>query len=131
MIEEEILNIVADPADDGTRLNEIAYQFCSGRDVSELIALLDSDNAELVWSGAWIISELPFELYSAEEFVSRLRGLTSHTEPTIRFTAFNALFPALSPHEKATHVLIQKLLNDPNPGVRKAAEAAAAQLFPK
>ncbi len=128
MIEKEILEIIADQADDGQRLNDIADQFRCGRDVGELVVLLDSDNAELVSIRACILGDLAFELYNADEFLSRLHGLTNHTDPAVRGTAFGALFPALSPQDATTQTLIRKLLDDPNPGVRGAAEAAAARL---
>jgi hypothetical protein len=128
MIEQEILEIVEDQADDGERLNEIVDQFRRGRDVSDLVVLLDSINTEFVSIGAWILGELPFERYSVDEIVSRLHKLTNHTEPAIRLSAFGALFPALSSKEAATQTLIRKLLDDPNPGVRSAAEAGAVRL---
>lgn len=127
MMEREILEILADPDDDGSRLNEIVDQFRNGRDVTEVIELLDSSNAELVSIGAWILGELPLDLYRSDAILSRLHGLTDHDEASVRFSAFGALFPALDPSQAATKMLMQKLLRDPNDGVRRQAEAAAAR----
>jgi HEAT repeat protein len=128
MIEQEILAIVRDPADTGERLNEIIDQFRGGRDVNELIALLDSADAQLVSLGAWILDELHLEIYNFDCFISRLRKLVDHENPAVRFNAFGALFPALNGQDAASRTLLAKLRSDPNEGVRRSAEAAAARL---
>lgn len=128
MIEQEILQIFADQTDRGERLNEVADQFRRGREVNDLIATLDSNNAELVSIGAWILGELRFELYSSESILSRLRKLTDHADPAVRFHALGALYPTLHPEEPTTQALLRKLLRDPNDGVRRRAEAAATRL---
>jgi hypothetical protein len=128
MIEEELLEIVRDAADNGTRLNEITDQFRRGRDVNELLILLHSDNPEFVSIGAWILHELPFPLYNSEKYISRLTDLTAHEDPSVRFHALGALFPALDREDAATGMLLKKLCSDDNEGVRRSAEAAAARL---
>ena len=125
MIETEILQA---GADGGERLNDIADQFRHGRDMNDLIILLDSSNSELVSLGAWIVSEIPFELYNSESFISRLHVLLDSEDPAVRFHALSAIYPALNPHEAATRALLKKLCNDPNEGVRMSAAAAAARL---
>ena len=92
-----------------------------------LCELLDSNHAELVSIGAWILDELHFELYNSDSFILRLRKLLDHNDPAIRFHAFGALFPALDPRDADTQALLEKLRNDPNKGVRMSAEAAAAR----
>lgn len=128
MIEDEILNIVSDTEDGGERLNALVDEFRDGRDARELVPILGSENAELVSIAAWIFSELPKDLYGAEEIVSRLRGLTAHAEPLVRFHAFSALYPFLNLADPATRALLTKLVKDENEGVRKIAEAAVARL---
>ena len=128
MIERQILEIVGGAADSGGRLNEIVDQFRHGRDVNDLIVLLDSSNSELASIGAWILGELHFELYNSDILVSRLRELLNHKDPAVRFHAFGAIYPALNPREAATQALLRKLCSDPNEGVRKSAEAVAARL---
>jgi hypothetical protein len=128
IIEREILEIVRDPEDHGKRLNEIADQFRGGRDVDDLIALLDSTDAELASIGAWILGELPLELYNFDHFISRLGRLLDHGNPAVRFHAFGALFPSLDWREDAARTLLAELRKDPNEGVRRCAEAAAARL---
>lgn len=131
MIEADILAVLGDATDGGTRLNEIADEFRSGRDVNELRVLLNSANPELVSTGAWILAELSFDLYNCEGFLSRLRELLDHPDPAVRFHALNALFPALDAQDAATQELLNKLRSDPNKGVRMCAEAAAARLLEK
>jgi hypothetical protein len=128
MIETEIHEVVANAANAGVRLNEIADQFRRGRDVNELTALLDSSDIELLSIGAWILGELHFELYNFDRFISRLRELLDHKDPTVRFHALGAIYPALNPLDATRQALLRKLPQDPNAGVRKRAEAAAARL---
>src|ERR1051325_5921182 len=109
MIEQEILEIVREATDGGKHLNEIADQFRSGRNVDELITLLDSPDAELVSLGAWILSELHLELYNFARFTSRLQRLIDHANPAVRFHAFGALCPALNWRDAATQTLLVKL----------------------
>lgn len=128
MIEREILEAGADGVDGGERVNEIVDQFRRGRDMNDVIVLLDSSNPELVSIGAWIVGELHFEFYNSDTFISRLRKLLDSEDPAIRFHALGAIYPALNPHEAATQALLRRLCNDPNEGVRMAAAAAAARL---
>ena len=127
-MEEEIIEIINDEADKGERLNLLVDEFRRGRDVSELLPLLRSENVEVVSIVAWIFSELPEELYSAEEFVSALRDLTEHADAMVRFHALSAAFPFLNAGDAATRTLLARLMEDENAGVRKIAEAAAARL---
>lgn len=73
MLETEILEIIDDPPDDGSRLNAIADEFRRGREMSEILCLLDSNHAELVAIGAWLLGELHFRFYGSNEFLSRLQ----------------------------------------------------------
>ncbi len=127
-MEEEITEIINDETDEGERLNFLVDEFRRGRDVCELLPLLRSENAEVVEIVAWILSELPEELYGAEEFVSALRDLTEHAEATVRFHALTAIFPFLKGGDAITRTLLAKLMEDQNSGVRKVARAAAARL---
>ena len=124
MIEQEILAIVADQTDEGERLNDVADQFRRGREVHQLVHLLDSENAELVSIGAWILGEIHYESYCDDVFISRLRKLTDHMDSGVRFHALGALFPALRAEDPTARALVRKLLRDPNEGIRRAAEAA-------
>jgi HEAT repeat protein len=127
MITDEVLQASEDREHAGTRLNEIVDQFRRGRPIDEIMVLLDSDNVELVSIGAWILGELPLELYGDPSVISRLRQLTAHVEPMVRFHALGAVYPALDPGDPETGALIQRLLHDPNDGVRRAANAAASR----
>ena len=131
MIDREIRDIVDNAADNGERINEIADQFRRGRDVNDLVILLDSDDSELVSIGAWILGELHFELYDVAHIMSRLWRLVDHEDPAVRFHALGALYPALNGRNAATQSLLRKLRNDSNEGVRRIAEAAAARLSVK
>ncbi len=129
-MDREILDI-SGGADRGERLNEIADQFRRGRDVNDLVVLLDSPDSELVSTGAWILGELHFELYNVGHIVTRLWKLVEHQDPAVRFHAFGALYPALNREEVATQSVLRKLRNDSADGVRRIAEAAAARLHLK
>jgi HEAT repeat protein len=132
VIDQEIREITeAGAADRGERLNAIADQFRRGRDVNDLIVLLDSGDHELVSIGAWILGELRFELYNVAPIISRLQILVEHKDAAVRFHAFGALYPALRWQDVATQSLLRKLRNDPNQGVRRSAEAATARLSQK
>ena len=128
VIEQVVLEIIRDAQDPGERLNRFVDQFRCGRDVHDLLALLDSTDAELVSIGAWILGELRLELYNSNPFISRLRGLIDHQAPAVRFHAFGALYPALNWQDDSARRLLAKLRNDPNEGVRRSAEAAAARV---
>lgn len=130
MIEQEILVIVANEADDGEQLNELANQFRRGRATNDLTPGLDSQNPDVVAITAWILGELPFELYADSVLLTRLRMLVRHPDALVRFNSFGALFPALDSNDSWTQVLVQELEEDPNPGVRRRAAAAAERLRP-
>ncbi len=129
VIEQEVREIVHEAEASGERLNSIADQFRGGRNVLEILTLLESIDAELVSIGAWILGELPLTLYNSDPFISRLRGLVDHESAAVRFHAFGALFPALNWQDDAARRLLAKLRNDPNEGVRRSAEAAAARVL--
>src|SRR5258706_8454548 len=125
MIEREILEILEAPPDIGAeRFHGIIDQFKVGRDVNQVMTLLDSSNARLVSLGALILSEVSFDLYNSDSFISRLRELLDHEDPAVRFRALSAIYPALSRYSDDTQALLRKLRNDPNEGVRRSAEAA-------
>lgn len=128
MIDDEIAEILVDRTDDGRRLNQLVDEFRRGRSVAQVTALLDSKNPGFVSIGAWILGELPLDLYRSDDILSRLRNLTGHFDPMVRFHAIGALFPALNPIETGTRDLLQKLLSDPNDGVRKTAQMATNRL---
>ena len=95
MIEREVLEILEAPPDiGGERISGFADQFRSGRDVKQLMTLLDSSNFELVSIGAWILGELHFHLYNSDSFISRLRELLDHEDPAVRFNALGATLPS-------------------------------------
>ncbi|MEM8997831.1 MAG: hypothetical protein AAGF23_23820, partial [Acidobacteriota bacterium] len=125
MIEQEVLAIFDDPTDDGSRLNDIADDFRRGRDVEELLVLLESKNEELASIGAWILGELAAELYDRKELLEKLVDLMDHHNPLVRFHAFGAFFPFLRKDDVYSEELIAKIQDDPNEGVRARGEAAA------
>ncbi|MHC4402819.1 MAG: hypothetical protein ACYTG0_24425 [Planctomycetota bacterium] len=128
MIENEVLDIMSGTGDPGERLNSLTDQFREGRDSSELLTLLYSNDNELVRIGAWMIGELGFQRYNTHSFISRLWELTDHEVPAIRFHALGALYPTLEPEKSATRALLSKMRRDPNEGVRLRAQAAARRL---
>jgi hypothetical protein len=131
MIENEVLEILNGNAELGERLNSLADQFRGKRDLHELFTLLCSSNNDLVRIGAWITSEIAFELYNTPAFIDRLRELTTHHVSAIRCYALGALYPSLDPEKQDTRDLILRLQKDTNEGVRLSAEAAGRRLFQK
>jgi len=128
MIETELLTIINGTRDRPGELNSLVDQFRNGRDVKDLLSLLQSENNELVRIGAWITAELSFDRYNNPVFIDRLRQLTNHEIPAIRFHALNALFPSLDSSQQETHDLVARLRNDTNKGVRSIADAASTSL---
>ena len=128
MIETEVLTIVNGTGDRPGDLNSLVDQFRDGRDSEDLLSLLRSENNELVRIGAWMTGEISFDRYNTPFFIDRLRELTNHEIPAIRFHALKALYPSLDPMQQETRDLIAKSRNDANEGVRLTAEAAAKTL---
>jgi hypothetical protein len=128
MIEREVLEILEAPPETGGDLHQFVDQFRSGRDVNQLMPLLDSSDPRLVSIGALILGEVSFNRYNSDSFISRLRELLDHEDTMVRFYSLGAIYPALDRHSDDTRVLLEKLRNDPNEGVRGSAEAAATRL---
>ena len=129
MIAKEILDIVNDSNDDGEGLNLIVDQFRSGRPVQDLLQLLESDNQELIGIGAWIAGEMEIDGQAIQLLLPRLQELLNHEVPSIRFQAFNALFPILNPDDDNTRLLIERMCQDANEGVRTVAESAFKRIY--
>lgn len=125
---EEIIASVLDKTDNAERISAIADEFRRGRDTRELLPLLRSENAEVVYVATWILSEIAEKLYSSQDFISALHNLTAHADPHVRFQALSALYPFLDGGAPATHALLARLSKDENVGVRQSAEAATARL---
>ncbi len=128
MIVEEVTKIIEGTEDDGTALNELVDQFRVGRDARELLSLLSSRNDEIVSIGAWFFGELHFDLYRDEVFLKELFRLLEHKDPSVRFNALGAVYPALDCGDPDSIALLTRLKSDENEGVRRAALAAASNL---
>ena len=126
---EQLRLIMADEARSGERLNRLADEFRRGRDTLQLLAALDSDENEVVSLAVWILAELPLGRYDGDELLGRVRRLTGHRDPAVRFGAVMALFPALDAGDPFTHDLLDRLVRDPNEGVRMVAESARERLL--
>jgi hypothetical protein len=124
MLEDEIKQILGNPADYGSGLNKLADDFRRGRDKLELIRLLDSNDAEVVSSAAWILKEIPEHIYNSPKFIGRLHRLIFHDVFDVRFSAFGALFPLLSPADAATMGLLKRMKSDPRDDLVEAATRA-------
>ncbi len=125
---EEIIASMLDKTDNGERISAIADEFRSGRDTRELLPLLRSENAEVVYVAAWILGELAEKLYSSQDFISALHDLTAHADAHVRSQAFGALYPFLDAGDPATRALLARLSQDENAGMRQRAAAATARL---
>jgi HEAT repeat protein len=124
-IEKKILKILKD----AKRLNLLADEFRAGRDIDDLLALLNSDNEEIIEVGAWIAGEVSINPTDAGRLVPRLHHLVSHKSPSIRFYAIGALFPFLDAGNGAAKEMLLGLSNDPDKGVRAIACAALKRIF--
>jgi HEAT repeat protein len=129
MIQSDILKIISDEGDDGSRLNAIVDEFRGGRDIMQIVNLLDSDNPEVVSIGAWILSELHYQLYNSCVFINRLKELLDHEDPGVRFAALSAIYPAINPLDENMTRLLNKLRNDQDEGVRLSAEAICVRII--
>ena len=128
MIEQEILAILADERDDGSRLNGLVDEFRGGRDARELLPLLDSEDVELVSIAAMIYAEIPEEFYDDEAILQRLRGLTQRGNAVLKMYALNALFPFLDSAMPSTRELFARLARDEDEHFREFVRGAAARL---
>lgn len=122
---EEVLDIINDSVDDGSRLNRVVDEFRDGRDTKELLNLLDSKDSELVATAVWILGELPYSIYNTDCIIKRLKLLLKHDNVTVRFYAIGALYPAFDATSKN---LLIELQSDSNEGVRLRAKAAIERL---
>ena len=120
MIERNTLKIINDPK----RLNLLADEFRAGREIGDLLVLLNSENEQVVWVGAWIAGEVIIDPADAQPLISRLHQLVDHENPSIRFKALGALFPFLDVANPAVKEMLVRLSCDPIEGVRLAAQSA-------
>lgn len=122
----ETREIINDPR----RLALLADEFREGREkkISELLALLNSDDQEIVAAGAWIAGEVKLDPVAAQPVISRLQQLVNHKEPAIRFCAIGALFPFLDGSDPGVREMLVRLRADSNKGVRMAAQAALTRM---
>ena len=110
-------------------MNRLVDEFRNGRDTVQLLVALDSDEDEIVSLAAWVLAELPVGRYDDGELLDRLRGLTGHPDPAVRFHAVMALFPSLGADALFTQDLLDRLVQDPSEAVRKVAHAARGRLL--
>jgi hypothetical protein len=128
MIESDVIEIINEPNGQGERLGLLADQFRLGRDIVDLLTLLDSNNVQVVRIGAWIAGEITVDAARAQPLVARLRLLAGHSDASIRFHASGALFSYLDPTDPATKEFWARLSRDPVEGIRIAAEAALRRI---
>lgn len=128
MIGDEIREILNAEKDHGQQLNDLVDTFRNGRPPKELWPLLATDETALVSVAVWILSELSEELCGTTEIVERLRQLTEHSDPLVRFYALSAVFPFLNSTDPSTRDLLSRLAQDTNEGVRRIAHAASGRL---
>ena len=124
MIESEIREIAKDPQ----RLALFADEFRQGRDIGDLLALLNADHEEIVRIGTWIAGEVKIDPAEAQPMILRLQQLVNHKEPAVRFHAISALFPLLDGSDPAVREMLDALSTDSNEGVRRIARAALTKM---
>ena len=124
MIESGILEIIKD----SQRLTQLADEFRQGRDIGDLLALLNAEHHDIVTIGAWIAGEITIDPAKAQPFISRLQQLVNHKVPAIRFNAIGAIFPFLDRSDPAAREMLVRLSADSNEGVRRIAQAALTRM---
>jgi HEAT repeat protein len=125
MTSNDLADTIRRSKGNGARLLEIVDEFRHGRNIVDVDMLLFSGDTEIISIGAWMLSELPLELYNSVDIVARLRELLSHDDASVRFNAFSAIFPALDWQRSDSRELLTKLRKDPNHGIRQIADSAA------
>ena len=129
MFEDELLRMRECSDDEqGKSLNRLVDQFRAGRNIEEMYPLLLSDDDALVEVGAYITSEIETDYYNTPKMIKRLAQLTNHRSAIVRFYALSSLFPVLDPSNKETQMMIARLCNDENEGVKRAAARASRSL---
>lgn len=124
MIEKDINEMIKNPQ----RLAALADEFREGRDIGDLLELLDSEDEEIVGIATWIAGEIRIDPEEAESVISRMHRPLDHRDYSIRFHAIGALYPFLDRSASETKAMLTRLSNDPEKGVRMAAQAALKRL---
>jgi hypothetical protein len=125
---EEVCQILSHSADVDQEMNNLADRFRSGKDTSEILLLIDSDDNRIVEQGLWLLNELPTDCYDTSHFKQRLCKLVDDSSPLLRWYSFGALFPLLDRKLQSTYELAVKITRDENEGVRMSGEAALKQI---
>jgi hypothetical protein len=127
MIEKEIVGALKDPR----RLDLLVDEFRRGRDIRDLLTLLNSKNEEIIGIASWIAGEIRIDPANAQPLISRLHQLVNHETPAIRFNAVGALYPFLDFADPAAKEMLVRLSSDSNEGVRLMAQAALKRMSEK
>ncbi|TNV75011.1 hypothetical protein FGO68_gene3985 [Halteria grandinella] len=130
MIENEIKEIIQDQSSvrRAKRFSALVDQFRGGRDVGDLLVLLESTSDKVLGLAAHIVGEIAIDPASAPPIVAKLRELTAHESPTVRAYALTALFPWLKSLDQETRELLARMSRDPEEGVRSLAQMASRRI---
>lgn len=110
------------------RINSFVDQFRGERGASELLELLQSNEADVVWLGVYVLSEIAFSKYDSKEYFSELYRLTQHENPSVRYAAISALYPFLGLANIETRMLLVRIRDDEDELVRGCLETLAGSL---
>ena len=127
MIVDEVKQML-DSCNGVPRINSFVDQFRGNRDPRELMELLLSDRADVVWLGAYILSEISFSKYDNRKFFDELYRLTQHENPSVRYAAISALYPFLGLANIETRMLLVRIRDDEDELVRGCLETLAGSL---
>jgi hypothetical protein len=128
-IEREVLDAFGDADCKVERLFLLVDEFRGGRDIGDLITLINSNDQVLVEFAAYIAGEIRMDPVKARPLIARLRELVNHDAPVMRFYALGGLFPFLDIADPPTMAMLTKMISDPNAGVSARARAALTRLL--
>lgn len=117
-------NEIQDAIDNPDKLVRLTDEFRMGRPLADLLGLLNQPSNQVRQIGAFIANEVALHGEGLELVVARLHQLTEDSDEMVRYYSIGALYPFLRDGTFNGKEVLDKLAQDPNPGVRARAKAA-------
>jgi len=124
MIEQRLLRIIQRSKDPGVELDALTDEFRGGRNVDDLVTLLNSENLQVVQIGLWIADEIVIDPKNGQALVARLHELLGHAVPAIRIGALKAIYSVLDFENPVSTAILGTMIRDPDQAVRSLAAIA-------
>lgn len=121
-IADQILDMIKGSDDEtiASFINDFCDTFRDGRSLDELVPLLEHSDSDVVWVGAWTVSEVAIGDQGREVFES-LVGLLNHPDSSVRFAAIGGVANIVQPQDGHAVKQLLALLADADAGVRQHA----------